>query len=179
MRAVRVLHRLAFLRAAAKSLCRGWVVRQPFHGGVICLDAVEHSWAWTGRNSYEKFDQPLQDALLRHSQERPWLVDLGSNLGAMTLSVVLRNPRAHAVAVDPNPRAHQLLQKSVRRNRLGDRVRLVTAAVAPPGAAVRFDFTGSVVGHVTPDGSAVPAATVTELLDLVPSGERPPDQVGH
>jgi FkbM family methyltransferase len=173
LRAVHTLHRLAFLRRLAKRVCRGWVIRQPYYGGAICLDAIEHSWAWTGQNSYEKFDRPLQDALLRLSQEHPWLIDIGSNLGAMTLSVLLRNPAALAVAIDPNPRAHQLLQKSLQRNNLTARVRLVHAAVAPADATIRFDFEGSVVGHVAETGVAVPTVTVAELLRDVPPSESP------
>ncbi len=170
LKLVRLLHRLAFLRRWAKRLCRGWVIRQRFHGGVICLDAIEHSWAWTGRNSYEQFDRPLQDALLRLSWGHPALIDIGSNLGAMTLSVLLRNPAARSLAVDPNPRAHQLLRKSLECNKLEDRARLVGAAVAPANASVRFDFTGSVVGHVTEAGAAVPSVTVADLVcDLGPA----------
>lgn len=164
LRVVRMLHRLAFLRRWAKRICRGWVIRQSFYGGTICLDAIEHSWAWTGQNSYEKFDRPLQDALLKLSRKHPCLIDIGSNLGAMTLSVLLRNPAARSIAVDPNPRAHQLLQKSLEVNKLKDRVRLVGAALAPANAVVRFDFTGSVVGHVAETGTTVPAVTVAELL---------------
>jgi FkbM family methyltransferase len=173
LRVVHVLHRLAFLRRWAKRICRGWVIRQSFYGGTICLDAIEHSWAWTGQNSYEKFDRPLQEELLRLSRDHPWLIDIGSNLGAMTLSVVLRNPAARAVAADPNPRAHQLLRKSLEINHLQDRVRLVGAAVAPAEAKVNFDFSGSVVGHVTDQGVAVPTVTVAELLRDVPPAESP------
>ena len=173
LRLAQALHRLAFLRRWAKRICRGWVIRQSFYGGVICLDAVEHSWAWTGQTSYEKFDRPLQDELLRLSQDHPWMIDIGSNLGAMTLSVALRNPRAMIMAADPNPRAHALLRRSLRRNGLENRVRLVTAAVAPVNTAVSFNFTGSVVGHVTEAGVAVPTVTIAELLREVPPAESP------
>jgi len=42
---VRNLHRFAPIRAIGKRLLRRRTIRQPFHGGVICLDAVDHSWA--------------------------------------------------------------------------------------------------------------------------------------
>ena len=77
LRVVHVLHRLAFLRRWAKRICRGWVIRQSFYGGTICLDAIEHSWAWTGQNSYEKFDRPLQEELLRRSIALPVIVITG------------------------------------------------------------------------------------------------------
>jgi FkbM family methyltransferase len=173
LRLARMFHRHPLLRRIAKPFFRGTVIRQPFHGGLICLDAVEHSWGWAGDNTYENFDRPLQDGLLRLSLERPWLVDIGSNLGAMTLGTLLRNPQARAVAADPNRRAHQLLRKSLRLNGLADRAKLVTAAIAPAGVAVRFDFTGSVVGHVTPTGTGVPTVTVAGLIDLIPPDEEP------
>jgi FkbM family methyltransferase len=168
---VYLLRRLAFLRGIAKRACRGWVIRQSFYGGTICLDAIEHSWLWTDQSNCEKCDRPLQDALLEFSQARPRLVDIGSNLGIMSLGVLLRNPRARLVAVDPNPRVHRLLQKSLRYNGLSDRARLVTAAVAPANTSVRFDFAGSVLGHVTTTGTDVPAVTVAQLLREIPAGE--------
>ncbi len=172
-RIVRVLHGSSLLRRVAKRLGRGKTVQQPFHGGIICLDAVEHSWAWTGQNTYENFDRSQQDALLALSRDHAWLVDIGCNLGAMTLGILLRNPHARSVSVDPNPRAVQLLQKSIEVNQLTDRAQVFQAAIAPAGAQVRFDFEGSVTGHVTAAGSPVATKTVAEVLASVPAGVAP------
>jgi FkbM family methyltransferase len=167
---MRVLHGSALLRRIAKRLGRGRTIQQPFHGGVICLDAVEHSWAWTGQHTYEKFDRSQQDAMLALSRDHPWLVDIGCNLGAMTLGILLRNPQARSVSVDPNPRAIQLLRQSLEVNRLTDRAHVFQAAIAPAGARVRFDFEGSVTGHVTEAGSSVATKSVAEVLAAVPAG---------
>jgi FkbM family methyltransferase len=172
-RLARLLHRLPLLRKIGKRFLRGTTMSQPFYGGVICMDAVEHAWAWAAQNNYEGFDRPLQDMLLKLSLERPWLVDIGSNLGAMTLSVLMRNTSARALAVDPNRRAQALLRESLRRNGLVRRAEIVNAAVAPVGAEVMFDFKGSVVGHVAPAGDRVASMTVKQILDRVPVGESP------
>jgi hypothetical protein len=56
---------------------------------------------------------------------------------------------------------------------LNGRCRVINAAVAPDRTAVRFDFSGSVVGHVTDSGVPVPTVTVAELLRGLPAGEAP------
>ena len=150
--ALRGLHRTAVLRSLAKQLCRNWTITQPFHSGVICLDAVEHSWAWTGERRYETFDAPLQTRLLALSLTRDLFVDIGSNIGAMTLSVLLRNPLIRAVCVEPNARAVTLLRKSLRKNGLTQRASVVQAAVARGDGWILFDQTESVTGHVAETG---------------------------
>lgn len=114
------LHRFKTLRTLAKRAASGWTVSQPFHGGTICLDAVEHSWAWVGGRSLETFDRFLQDHLLELSTTRPHLIDIGCNLDVMSLAVLLRNPHATAVAFDLNRRA-------IDFNGMGDPVRVVEA----------------------------------------------------
>ena len=167
---VGILHRSSALRRIARSACRGITLRQSFHGGWIYFNAVEHSWAWTNRVRYETFDSPLQDALLRLSRTHDCMLDIGANVGAMSLSVALRNPGISILSVDPNPKACALLAKSIRRNRLGDRMRCLQAALAPSPGILSFDATGSVTGHVSQAGSAVPAVSPAELFASVPSG---------
>lgn len=168
-----VLHRSATLRRLAKKLVHHWTIRQRFHSGVICLDAVEHSWAWMGPSRYETHDRFQQDVLLEWSRARPWLVDIGCNVGAMSLSVLLRNPEAHAIAVDPNSRAIALLGQSRRRNQLQDRLQIIPAVVAPAGDSPRFDFSGSVTGHISSPGSPVATIDIGELLGRVPANDSP------
>lgn len=162
---VQRLHRVAVLRQIARRLCRGWTVRQGFHGGVICCDAVEHSWAWTGKVRYESFDRELQDALLLLSKRYEMLLDLGCNVGAMMLSVVLRNPAIRAVGVDPNRRALALLRRSIALNRLAARVQVMEAAVADRDGEMGFDESGSVVGHVTAAGRKVATVEFPRLVN--------------
>src|SRR5207253_387938 len=86
------LHRFPLLRALGRRLLRGRAVLQPFHGGVICLDAVEHSWLWTGAIRAETWDDHIQNRLLERSRGCRAMVDVGANIGLMSLAVALRNP---------------------------------------------------------------------------------------
>jgi FkbM family methyltransferase len=162
---VQSLHRRPLLRRIAKKVCRGWTVRQRFYQGRICLDAVEHSWAWTGNTRYEQFDRWLQDGLVRLAAGQNTFLDIGANIGAMTLAVLLRVPEITAVAVEPNPRACELLRRSLMLNRLASRGCVIQAAVTPEGRSVGFDFEGSVTGHVTAAGpQRVPGIAPAQLL---------------
>ncbi|HVU25333.1 MAG TPA: FkbM family methyltransferase [Opitutus sp.] len=171
---VGLLHRSTVLRQLARRICRGLTIRQRFHGGRIYLDAVDHSWAWTGAIRYQTFDPELQECLLRLSHRHAAMIDIGANIGAMSLSVLLRNPVIRIVAVEPNPRAASLLQRSLDYNRLQARARLVHAACTPSGATTRFDFSGSVAGHISVDApTEVAGTTVSALFDLLPAAESP------
>jgi len=166
------LHGVSTLRAIAKQLLRGWPLQQPFHGGVICLDAVEHSWAWTGSRRYETFDRELQDKLLLLSQDYEMMLDIGSNIGAVTLSVALRNPNIKAICVDPNSRAIALLKKSIRINHLVDRVKTAEAAVADTDGVINFDESGSVTGHISDSGRQVVSIGFEHLLNEYSSSSK-------
>lgn len=147
-RVVRKVHQYRLARALARRLLRNVAIAQRFHGGRIYLDAVEHSWAWTSALTYEGFDRELQDALLELSLGHERFIDIGCNIGVMTVSVLLRNPRIEALAVDPNPRAVALLRRTLRRNGLAARATVVQAAVDTQDGSVPFDTAGSVTGHV-------------------------------
>lgn len=161
---IRLLHRVRPFRVLARRLFCGITLRQRFHGGTICLDAVEHSWAWTGNIRYETFDLPVQNLLLNLSMDHDLLVDLGANVGAMSLSVALRNPNISVLAVEPNRRATALLAHACRINRLTHRIQILNAVIAQHSGVINFDDTGSVIGHVSSIGVPVPALTPDELL---------------
>jgi FkbM family methyltransferase len=148
----RRLHRFAPLRAVGKRLMRRRTLRQRFHGGVICLDAVEHSWAWTGAVRLESWDRPLQDRLLALSRDCATMIDVGGNVGTMTLSVALRNPTIRIVTIEPNARAAQLLRQSVRLNGLDSRIDIVEAIASDADGLRAFAEAGSATGHVTAAG---------------------------
>jgi FkbM family methyltransferase len=160
------------LRSVAKRLLRNYTVRQSYHEGVICFNAVDHSWAWTGKVRYETYDRALQDALLDLSRDRDVMIDIGSNVGAMTLSVLLRNPDIEAVCVDPNPIAVRCLRKSVQLNGLSERVTILQAAVSGGGEDIAFDFAESVMGHVSSSGEAVETIPLHALLERFATDRR-------
>lgn len=158
------LHRSALLRRLARRVAKGWSIRQAFHGGVIYLDAIDHSWSWTGGRPMAQFDPEIQDCLLELARPRGLFLDIGCNIGVMTLSVLLRAPQVRVAAFDPNQRAITLLSKSLRRNRLSDRATLCAAAVSAGEASLTFDPNGSFTGHVAATGSAAPAIAFPRLI---------------
>jgi len=169
---VRFLHRSRFLRKIAKRLARNLTLTQPFHGGQIAFNAVTHSWAWTGSRNYENFDRALQDRLLALSLERPRFLDIGANIGAMTLSVLLRNAAASALAVEPGSDAVRLLRYSLRLNRLEDRCEIMDVAASAGDRSLNFDPSGSVMGHVSANGPSMAAVDIREIVHRF-EGPRP------
>ena len=145
----------SIIRRAAKFIFRGFTIKQSLHNGIICLDAVEHSWAWVGKSNYRIHDLRLQEKLLSLSFNYDLLLDIGCNIGALTLSVLLRNPKIKAICIDPNHRAISLLKKSAKLNRLGGRITIIEAAVSDKDGEATFDATGSVFGHISESGRRV------------------------
>jgi len=160
----RAAHRSPLLRAFARKVAAGVTVSQSFHGGVISLDAVEHSWAWTGSRRLETFERPVQDRLCELLAHRSRFVDIGSSIGVMTLSVLLRLPHVTTVSIDAAPRAIELLRRSIRRNRLDARARAENCAVSNGETELVFAEAGSFTGHVSSSGSVVPAMPLLDLL---------------
>lgn len=158
------LHRSALLRRLARRIAKGWSIRQSFHGGVIFLDAVDHSWSWTGGRPMERFDPEIQDCLLELARPRGRFLDLGCNIGVMTLAVLLRSPHTRVVAFDPNRRAIELLARSLRSNRLEDRAVLRAAAVSAGETTLPFDARDSFTGHVATAGPPAPAVSFASLV---------------
>jgi FkbM family methyltransferase len=160
------LHSLRALRAAGKKLLKNRVVKQPFHTGVICMDAVEHSWAWTGVHRLDARDAPIQERLLALSRGCNAMVDVGSNLGAMAISVALRNRDIRITCVEPNGRACELLRQSLVLNRVSDRVIVVEAVAGDRDGEIGFEEGGSTTGHVAPNGAVVkPMIDFARLVD--------------
>jgi len=159
------LHRLTFARRIARRMLHGLTLRQKFHGGIIYLDAVEHSWAWTGKRRYEKFDVLLQDTMLSLSSHFKHLIDIGCNVGAMSLSVLLRNAQATALCIDPNSRAISLLRQSVRANNLDTRIIVKEAAITDHDGFECYDGAGSVTGHLSREGISVKSLDILRIVD--------------
>ncbi|MGI4751814.1 MAG: FkbM family methyltransferase [Janthinobacterium lividum] len=165
MSIVKQLHKVKLLRQVAKTVAKKITLKQPFYNGVICLNAVEHSWAWTGKNSYETFDKSLQNALYQASFTHDLLVDIGCNIGVITVGTLLHNPTIKSIAVDPNSMANQLLKQTLLLNKLADRCHIISAVVGTTNGIIKFDETGSVTGHVAPDGKITKQIKLAELLN--------------
>lgn len=164
LRTARLAHRSPLLRACARRVAAGLTISQPFHGGLICLDAVEHSWAWTGNRPLEAFERPVQDRLCELLATRARFVDIGSSIGVMTLSVLLRLPHVTTMSVDAAPRAIELLRRSIQHNRLAARASTENSAVSNGETQLAFADSGSFTGHVSPAGCLVPATPLVQVL---------------
>jgi FkbM family methyltransferase len=160
------------LRTVAKRLLKNYTIRQKFHGGTICCNAVDHSWAWARGVKYETYDRELQDVMLELSRDRDVMIDVGSNVGGIALSVLLRNPEITAVCVDPNPIAINCLRQSQKLNKLEDRLTIFQAAVSGSDEKISFDFGESVMGHVSDAGETVDTIPLLGLLDQYANGSR-------
>lgn len=162
---VKQLHKVKLLRQIAKKVAKKLTIKQRFYQGTICLNAVEHSWAWTGKNRYETFDRELQDTLYHASFTHHLLIDIGCNVGVMTLGTLLHNPAIKAIAVDPNTSAYKLLQHTIRLNKLENRCQIIHAAVGIEHGFINFDETGSVTGHISAQGKKTRQIKLSELLN--------------
>jgi FkbM family methyltransferase len=169
--AINLLHRIAPLRKLMKRVARRLVLTQRFHGGRIAFNAVTHAWAWTGNRRYENFDRPLQDRLLELSRDRPQFLDIGANVGAMTLAVLLRNAHVRAVAVEPGNEAAALFRRSIAINRLHERCELLQVAASATADRLHFDDSGSVMGRVVNEGTEITAIPLATLADRVAAGK--------
>lgn len=158
-------HRFKFFRNAAKVAGRNVDIKQKFHHGYIFLNAVEHSWAWTGKMNYTTFDATLQKFIYEKSKGYDYFIDIGSNIGVMTIGTLLHNDQIKTVAVEPNDKAVQLLKKSLSYNKLNDRCEVINAVVGADDGVVKFDPEGSVTGHVADEGQEIGSVKFSSLLN--------------
>jgi FkbM family methyltransferase len=165
MNVINFLHRFRLIRYIARRGARKLTIRQPFYSGAIFLNAVEHSWAWTGGRTYMTFDRELQDFLHQESLAHDFLIDIGCNIGVMTVGTLMHNPKIYAVAVDPNRNAIGLLKKTLKYNQLSGRCRVIHAAAGTRNGKIKFDGAGSVTGHIAENGEEVDMIGIAGLLN--------------
>lgn len=162
---VKFFHRFRAFRKLAKNVARNIDIRQKFHSGYICFNAAEHSWAWTGSRTFTTHDAELQNFIHKKSMQFDYLIDIGSNIGVMTVGTLLNNPTIKAVAIDPNRKALSLLQKTLALNRLDERCTVINAVVGAEDGFIKFNDEGSVTGHVAADGHTVRMIKFSDLLN--------------
>jgi FkbM family methyltransferase len=162
---VKQLHKVKILRHVAKKVAKNIIIKQNFYQGIICMNAVEHAWAWTGKNSYDNFDAELQDVLYQASFMHNLLVDIGCNIGVMTIGTLLHNPTIKSIAIDPNILANKLLTKSLQLNKLESRCQILSAVVGKENGFINFDDTGSVTGHISSDGKKTRQIKLSDILN--------------
>jgi FkbM family methyltransferase len=78
------------------------------------------------------------------------LVDVGANIGLVSLAALARVPGATVYAFEPGPRQHRLLAKTIRRNGLEGRLELSPLALSDTAGTARFAVHSS--RHAAGDG---------------------------
>lgn len=154
----------SIFRIIGKRLVSGLSLKQNFYNGVIYFDAVSQSWAFKG-NSYETIDIELRNELLSLSRECHHFIDIGCNIGTLTLFLLLMNSDIHVVSVDPNAKVLALLKKSLRANRFEHRAIIKHAAVSTENGSVHFSSPISEQGHISISGKKVDSLSFSDLLN--------------
>ena len=77
MSIVHFFHKFSVLRQLAKKVGKSINIKQRFYSGYIFLNAVDHSWAWTGSRNYNTFDKKLQDFIHSTSKGFNNFIDIG------------------------------------------------------------------------------------------------------
>lgn len=151
-------HRVAF----------GWLRANPtpliFRSGLI----IEGS---EGEDALQGFDSVFRDRDYRRFVEEPesgQLVDIGANIGALSLDWLRRRPTVTVHAYEPNPRTFSALQKNVRLNGFAGRVHLYNEAVWSGEGTLTLhrDRASSVATTAFPDREAVGDPFVVETVGL-------------
>jgi len=159
------LYKFNAIRQLGKKLWKHKIISQPFHNGVICFNAVDFGFLWLKGASAQKIDPDIQDKLLALSKDNEYFIDIGANVGIMTLAVALRNQNIKIVAYDPNREVLAYLEKSIRKNKLGDRVTTSNAAVSNKTGTTLMNFsTGPYSGHISDQGTTVPVVDFADVL---------------
>lgn len=65
-------------------------------------------------------------------------IDIGANLGFLSVALAIANPDAHGVAFEPNPSTFAFLQRNLQQNGVADRVLAVNAGVTRDGRALQM-----------------------------------------
>lgn len=173
MSLLRKIHSIKIFRILAKKIFTGYPIKQNFYTGKIYMDAVEHSWAWTGTRRYETFDKELQDKLYELSLTHSKFIDIGSNIGAISLGILIRNKNINVIAVEPNPFATKYFKKSIIKNKLEQRCQIIEAVVSSNTIEKNFDTSGSVLGHITEEaGLKVKSLAFWDFIKRIADNEK-------
>lgn len=97
------------------------------------------------------------------------MVDLGSNIGAVTLDWTSRSTKLNVHAYEPNPRTYDVLSCNVAQNDLAGRVKAYKEAVGRESGELRLWTNGASVlttGYGTASTAPVGTAVTVPMVDL-------------
>jgi FkbM family methyltransferase len=78
---------------------------------------------------------------------RGWLLDVGANVGTVCIALARRGAFARALAVEPAPDTFRHLVKNVTRNRLGEAIRCVNAALSATNGTAELELSTNSGDH--------------------------------
>jgi len=78
---------------------------------------------------------------------RGWLLDVGANVGTVCIALARRGAFARALAVEPAPDTFRHLVKNVARNRLGEAIRCVNAALSAANGSAELELSTNSGDH--------------------------------
>jgi FkbM family methyltransferase len=90
-------------------------------------------------------------------------VDVGANIGAMTVYALLTGKFAHAIAIEPDPHNFAILARNIAVNNLTARVTLIQAAASTVSGTVTLQRDQRNLGAHTIHAKAVPTPDATTV----------------
>lgn len=85
------------------------------------------------------------------------ILDVGANIGVISIGVLNRGLAARSIAIEPEPRNHDLLRRNASQNGLADRILCLQRAVSDSASNVEFELSDSNFGdHRVRRGASAP-----------------------
>lgn len=166
MNFIKILYKLKPLRSIARKLGQNLSIGQKFYTGKIYLHAIQHKWAYLNDIRFQTHDEDLQKYIINMSSSHEIFIDIGCNIGVMTIATLLHNKGIKVVAIDPSKTAIKLLGKSLKANKLNDRATITCAAIGTKNGCVFFnDNHGSLMAHIDNRGDEVLQMKFSDLLN--------------
>lgn len=116
--------------------------------------------------SFGDYEQEVVDFLsfvVKHSPfEKPVLVDVGANLGTMSVPLAMKRG-CHTISLEPQPHLAELLEENARSNGVEHLVRVVPAAVGRAAGTTTFHIDPAHLATATMAGAPSPGAVQLQV----------------
>ncbi len=121
-----------------------WTVTR---GGWPIRTNMGHDYAAQMLKMFRDLEPGTRRFLLRHMPNDGLFLDVGANVGYFSLLLAHAAPNGRVIALEPNPPIAALLEESIARNQLGDRIRLYRVAAADTAGTLQFGVDPANTGH--------------------------------